>query len=137
MILLDTHIWVWWLVDKEQYLTSKQIDTIEHADTVAVSIVSCFEVAQSVKKGRLILPIPVSEWIQEALEPAGVDLLPFSVDITLQSVDLTDIHKDPFDRIIIATALNHQCMLMSVDGNFKHYPELKHLLINPIEYNTE
>ncbi|MDD2724414.1 MAG: PIN domain-containing protein [Methylovulum sp.] len=73
MIVLDTHIWVWWLNDKDRYLSTRQIDTIEQAERVAVSVVSCFEVAQIVKKGRLLLPLPVNEWLQEALQPAGVE----------------------------------------------------------------
>jgi len=79
MIVLDTHIWVWWLNDKDRYLSTQQIDTIEQAERVAVSVVSCFEVAQIVKKGRLLLPLPV----------------------------LTDVHKDPFDCLIIATVLDY------------------------------
>ncbi|WP_019865811.1 type II toxin-antitoxin system VapC family toxin [Methylovulum miyakonense] len=129
MIVLDTHIWVWWLNDKERYLSTQQIDTIEQAERVAVSVVSCFEVAQIVKKGRLLLPLPVNAWLQEALQPAGVELLPLSVTIACRAVDLTPVHKDPFDRLIIATALDYYCQLMSVDSNFKHYPELQNHLI--------
>ncbi len=92
-------------------------------------MVSCFEVAQIVKKGRLILPVEVKAWIEEALTPAGIELLPLSATIACQAVDLTDIHKDPFDRLIIATALNYQCGLISADANFPRYPELGNSLI--------
>lgn len=129
MIVLDTHIWVWWLNDKDRYLSTQQIDTIERAERVAVSVVSCFEVAQIVKKGRLLLPLPVNAWLQEALQPAGVELLPLSVTIACRAVDLTPVHKDPFDRLIIATVLDYFSQLMSIDSNFKHYPELQNHLI--------
>lgn len=129
IVLLDTHIWVWWLNDKHRYLSTKQIDCIEQSERVAVSVVSCFEVAQIVKKGRLILPLTVNEWLQAALTPAGVELLPLSVGIACSAANLTDIHKDPFDRLIIATVLDYQCKLMSADGHFKHYPELQNWLI--------
>ncbi|TAL55608.1 MAG: type II toxin-antitoxin system VapC family toxin [Methylovulum sp.] len=109
MIVLDTHIWVWWLNDKDRYLSAQQIDTIEQAERVAVSVVSCFEVAQIVKKGRLLLPL--------------------SVTIACRAVDLTPVHKDPFDRLIIATVLDYFSQLMSIDSNFKHYPELQNHLI--------
>lgn len=129
MIVLDTHIWVWWLNDKDRYLSTQQRDTIEQAELVAVSVVSCFEVAQIVKKGRLLLPLPVNAWLQEALQPAGVELLPLSVTIACRAVDLTPVHKDPFDRLIIATVLDYFSQLMSIDSNFKHYPELQNHLI--------
>jgi len=129
IVVLDTHIWVWWLNDKFSYLSAQQIDCIEQTERVAVSVISCFEIAQLVKGGRLVLPLPVSEWLQEALAPAGIELLPLSPAITCCAVDLTDIHKDPFDRMIIGTALNYHAKLMSVDGHFKNYPELQgHLL---------
>jgi PIN domain nuclease of toxin-antitoxin system len=64
IILLDTHIWVWWLNNEHKRLSSMQIQAIEEAERVAVSVVSCFEVAQIVKKGRLILSLDIREWLE-------------------------------------------------------------------------
>jgi PIN domain nuclease of toxin-antitoxin system len=130
IVVLDTHIWVWWLNDRFNYLSVQQIDVIEQTKQVAVSVISCFEIAQLVKRERLVLPLPIDEWLQEALLPAGIDLLPLSPAITCRAVDLSDIHKDPFDRMIIATALNYQAKLMSVDSHFKNYPELREYLLS-------
>lgn len=130
IVVLDTHIWVWWLNDKFNYLTEQQIDCIEQTDQVAVSVISCFEIAQLVKRNRLELPMPSSEWLQEALAPAAINLLPLTPAITCLAVNLTDIHKDPFDRMIIATAINYQAKLMSVDSHFINYPELQGFLLN-------
>lgn len=129
IILLDTHIWVWWLNNESQKLSETQLETIEQSERVAVSVVSCFEVAQIVKRGRLILPCATRDWLEQALTPAGIELLPLSAEISCQAVDLTEIHKDPFDRLIIATALNYQCRLISADGHFPSYPELNGYLI--------
>jgi PIN domain nuclease of toxin-antitoxin system len=128
IVVLDTHIWIWWLNNNEQ-LSKQAINYIETAPRVLVSVVSCFEIAQLVKRQRLILPISVESWLQEALIPAGVELLALSPAIACRAVNLTDIHKDPFDRIIIASALEYQAKLMSVDGHFKNYPELHDCLI--------
>jgi PIN domain nuclease of toxin-antitoxin system len=117
---------VWWLNDRHRYLSTKQVDCIEQSERF---VVSCFEVAQIVKNRRLILPLTVNEWLQAALTQAGIELLPLSLEIACSAVNLTDIHKDPFDRLIIATALDYQCKLMSADGHFKHYPELQNWLI--------
>jgi PIN domain nuclease of toxin-antitoxin system len=130
LVVLDTHIWVWWINDKFSYLSEQKINIIEQTERVAVSVISCFEIAQLVKRERLILPLPVNEWLQEALTPAGIELLPLSLAITCRAVDLTDIHKDPFDRMIIATALDYEAKLMSVDGHFKNYPELQGYLLD-------
>ncbi len=129
IVLLDTHIWVWWVNEEHHKLSATQIEIIEQSECVAISVVSCFEVAQIVKKGRLILPLPTREWIEKALTPTRIEVLSLSPEISCQAVDLTEIHKDPFDRLIIATALNYQCRLISVDGNFPSYPELNGCLI--------
>ena len=121
IVVLDTHIWVWWLNDKFSYLSAQQIDCIEQTERVAVSVISCFEIAQLVKGGRLVLPLPVSEWLQEALAPAGIELLPLSPAITCCAVDLTDIHKDPFDRLLIAQAFVEKLVLLTIDENIQRY----------------
>ena len=130
IVVLDTHIWVWWLNDRFSYLSVQQIDCIEQSERVGVSVISCFEIAQLVKRERLVLPLAVEEWLQEALMPAGIELLPLSPEILCRAVNLTDIHKDPFDRMIIATVLNYQGKLMSVDSHFINYPELQGYLLN-------
>lgn len=130
IVLLDTHIWVWWLNNEHHKLSANQIHAIECTERVAVSIVSCFEIAQIVKKGRLILPLSTREWLEQALIPSGIEVLPLSIEITCRAVDLTEVHKDPFDRLIIATALNHKgCKIMSADKVFPDYPELDNILI--------
>ncbi|NJL97338.1 MAG: type II toxin-antitoxin system VapC family toxin [Synechococcaceae cyanobacterium SM2_3_2] len=58
-----------------------------------------------------------------------MDLIPINEQIAIQAVELSPIHKDPFDRLIIATALFHQARLASVDGLFQQYPELSTLLM--------
>jgi len=77
-----------------------------------------------VKQRKLELPLPVDEWLVEALSASGVDCLPVTCEISRLSVALQDIHKDPADRIIIATAITHDALLASVDSAFPEYSEL-------------
>ncbi|QWF72471.1 type II toxin-antitoxin system VapC family toxin [Methylomonas paludis] len=98
---------------------------IETADHVVVSPVSCFEIALAQQRGKLNLPCPVGDWLQLALEPSGVELLPLTAAIAARAVTLSPVHKDPFDRLIIATALEHQARLASVDSVFPNYQELE------------
>ncbi len=130
IVVLDTHIWIWWLNNQFDCLSPEQIECIANTDRVGVSAVSCFEIAQLVKRGRLSLPLPIDEWLHEALAPANIDLLPLSPQVACRAVSLTDIHKDPFDRIIISTALNYQAKLMSNDSCFVKYPELQGYLFD-------
>jgi len=129
MILLDTYIWVNWILLGRDALKTTIASAIEDADRVVISAISCFEVSLLVKGRKLELPVSTDEWIREALEQSGVECLPITCLIAQRSVKLTDIHRDPAVRIIIATTLEHGAQLASYDTAFPNYPELSwHLL---------
>jgi PIN domain nuclease of toxin-antitoxin system len=73
MIILDTHIWVWW-VQNDLRLTKKHQELLKYyeAEGLGVGIVSCWEVAKLVEKNRLILPLPINKWLEIALNYPGV-----------------------------------------------------------------
>jgi PIN domain nuclease of toxin-antitoxin system len=127
MIVLDTHIWVWWVngssdlsVGKAQRLSSLQ------PDGFGVSIISCWEIAKLVEKGRLSLNIPVDQWISQALSYPGVCLLPLDPKIAVASTRLPQpFHNDPADQIITATARELDCPLATDDGTILAYSHVK------------
>lgn len=129
MIVLDTHIWFWLITQEFERFPETWETEIATAKRVGVSCISCYEIALAHSKKRLELPCPTDVWLHEALEPSGIDLLPFTEKVAYQAVMLSPIHKDPFDRIIIATALSHQAKLASVDKVFPKYDELKGYLM--------
>ena len=130
MILLDTHIWVNWIIYGDGSLSPNIVHAMQQTDQLAVSAISCFEVAMLTHKGRLQLPLEIDEWLEEALGNSGVAALPVNCDIAKRSVTLTEIHRDPADRIIIATALVHDIKLASLDSVFPNYPEISDKLLN-------
>lgn len=129
MIVLDTHIW-FWFINQEfgRFPTSWRalIETTEHA---GVSPVSCYEIALAQQKGRLALPCSANEWFADALAPSSIELLPLTPETASKAVDLSPIHKDPFDRLIIATALLYGGQLASIDPVFSQHPELTNCLM--------
>lgn len=129
IIVLDTHIWFWMMTQELERFPSHWQDEICAASRVGVSPVSCYEIALANSKGRLELPCAVDEWFEAALQPAGVELIPLTANITFEAVKLSPIHKDPFDRMIIATALSNNARLASVDRLFSQYDELKDSLM--------
>lgn len=130
MILLDTHIWHWWTNQLEGKLSQATIDLIEQADEVGVSAISCFEMAWLVAHNRIELDMSFDEWFQDVLDAQIVTFLPVVPSIAIRSVALPEHHKDPQDRLIIATALEHNIQLLSFDEKFPDYQELQGLLIN-------
>lgn len=89
---------------------------------------TCWEMAWLVKHGRIVLRLSVSGWLDQ-VEANGVAIIPVSRAIAERAVSLPEHYKDPVDRIIIATTIEHQAQLLSVDGRFSDYRELSGLLV--------
>ncbi|NJL92023.1 MAG: type II toxin-antitoxin system VapC family toxin [Coleofasciculaceae cyanobacterium SM2_1_6] len=129
IIVLDTHIWFWFVNQEFERFPISWRETIETNEQVSVSVISCYEIALAQQRGRLELPCPPNQWFQSALEPTGITLLTLNPEIICRAVQLSPVHKDPFDRLIMATALEYKAKLASVDTLFSLYPELEtHLL---------
>lgn len=124
MIVLDTHIWFWWVSGDHSRFSPRLLETLETARKVGVSPVSCFEIALAARRGRLQLPVEPAVWVEQALGPSGIELLQLDAAIALRAVALPEHHRDPFDRMIIATALELDAQLASVDSTFNAYEEL-------------
>lgn len=129
IVVLDSHIWFWWINLEHKRLSAKILAAIDGAEKVGVSAVSCYELALAHCRGRLDLSMPPSEWFLRALAGSDVELLPLTPEITVRATELSPIHRDPFDRIIMATALHLDGMVASVDSAFVDYPELQGRLI--------
>jgi len=129
VIVLDTHIWLWWINNQLNQLSDSRRQQINLAETVGVSAISCFEVAWLEQHGRITLSCNVVSWFEKSLDESGIALLPITPTIAASAVCLHEHHSDPQDRIIIATALEHDAKLMSDDGKFSKYVELKDSLL--------
>ena len=129
IIVLDTHIWFWLINRDFDRFPAFWRDEIESADRVGVSPVSCYEIALAHQKGRLTLPTSPENWLSLALAPSDIELMPLQAEVSIQAVNLSPVHKDPFDRLIIATALVYQAKLASIDTLFQHYAELTDVLM--------
>jgi len=129
-MILDTHIWVWFMTQEFDRFPAHWREAIETTEQVGISPISCFEVALAHQRGRLELPCKVDFWLQQALEPSGISLFPITPEIAYRAVNLSPMHRDPFDRLIIATAISANAKLVSIDQVFSLYPELSSILMN-------
>lgn len=125
MIILDTHIWIWW-VDENANLTSRNLEIIQshRAEGLGISMISCWEVAKLVEKGRLSFDCSVDEWLELALAYPGITLIDLTIPIILQSTRLADFHNDPADQIIVATAKTLDIALLTQDHKILSYPHV-------------
>ncbi|MFW6052121.1 MAG: type II toxin-antitoxin system VapC family toxin [Myxococcota bacterium] len=116
MILLDTHVLIWMDQDASE-LGSKARRRIARAANdgeVAVSAISFWEVAMLHAKGRIRLAIPVDRWRRDLLD-AGLVELPVDGEAAIAAVSLPDLHPDPADRLVTATAQRTGATLLTAD----------------------
>jgi PIN domain nuclease of toxin-antitoxin system len=127
MIVLDTHIWVWW-VHGDSHLTDPQTQWLQQHQSqgLGVSAISCWEVAKLVEYQRLKLPCPVGDWMKQALAYPGIRLLELTPEIAVESTQLPgSFQRDPADQIIVATARIYNCALLTSDAKILAYPHAK------------
>ena len=127
MILLDTHIWVWW-VHQDPRLAAAHVQLLSQEEPIGlgVSAISCWEVAKLVELNRLTLPVALDLWTDRALAYPGIALLPLTPRIAIESTRLPgDFHRDPADQIIVATARVHAIDLVTADTRILNYPHVR------------
>lgn len=122
-LLIDTHIWIWWLSGQAD-LTGKfreRLDRLAESETPpCLSAISLWEAQMLARKSRLKLDLTFSEWLLMATDPMVVRILPVDASVVIAVDQLPDsFHGDPADRMIVATALAHRLPLMTMDGSIR------------------
>ncbi|BAY13664.1 type II toxin-antitoxin system VapC family toxin [Calothrix sp. NIES-2098] len=117
--LLDTHAFIW-LTENDSSLPYNLRMTINNADFVYLSIASLWEIAIKLNLGKLSLQRSY-ETIGSAIDASDILLLPISFGDTVQVRNLPLHHGDPFDRMLIAQAINHSLIIISRDKKFDAY----------------
>jgi PIN domain nuclease of toxin-antitoxin system len=123
--LSGTHIWIFWEADPQRLRSSHRAILERTEGRFAVSIISCWEIAKLVQYRRLDLDRPVGEWLNSALSRPGLELLPISPEIAVESAQLPEpFHRDPADQLIVATARIRRIPLLTEDSKILAYPHV-------------
>lgn len=119
--LLDTHSFLWYLNDDVRIsLRAKQ--TINDPDNlIHISIASLWEISIKVSLGKLSIPEPFTTFVSHQLVENQFDILPISVEHLSQVVELPFIHRDPFDRLVIAQSIVEDIPIIGQDQLMKQY----------------
>ena len=128
MIVLDTHVWLWWISNPEKLSTSagQAIDQAVTEKGIIISSISTWEVTLLVDKGRLELSIDVRDWVRKTEGLPFVNFIPVDNTISLRSVTLPgQFHTDPADRIITATAMTMGLPLVTRDDKILNYQHVR------------
>jgi len=117
-VLLDTHIWLWWLLgsDRLQRRERTALDRLASGAELRLAAVSLWEAQMLYAKGRLVLDRPFDVWIREATAAAVIEIAPLDVEVVIALDGLpASFHGDPADRLIVATARAHRIPLATYD----------------------
>ena len=128
MIVLDTHVLVWWVSDPDK--VSKRVQKVINAEVktgqILVSSISVWEIYLLVKKRKLGFSIDIDSWMQKLESMAFLEFVPVDNRIAAKAVMLPDpLHSDPADRIIIATAREVGAQLATSDKKILSYRHVR------------
>ncbi len=130
MIVLDTHVLVWW-VNGDSQLSEDARAAIEHErkaedGLILISAISAWEIAMLIEKGRLALSMSVDDWLDVVAEVEGVRFVPLDVTVGVQATRLPgDFHKDPADRMIVSLARHLNALLVTADEKIRSYKHVR------------
>lgn len=123
-VLLDTHVWIWLLEGNSELSPKflKAMDVCQTLNSIFISPISIWETGMLVEKKRIHLEMDCLDWVTQALNKTGINIVPISPHIAIQSTRLPGhIHGDPADRIIIATAHIENSVLVTCDQKLLDY----------------
>ena len=124
-LLLDTHVWIWWSLEKKSSLSRKAKKAIDTAGQKWLSAISCWELAKLVEKKRIGFSIPTLNWIRRSLNEYDIRLADLSPEIAVESTLLRGFHKDPADQIIVATSRMLAMPLVTSDKAILEFPDVE------------
>jgi PIN domain nuclease of toxin-antitoxin system len=123
MVVLDTSALLYWTLDPSA-LSSKAEQAIEQAEKIIISSISIWEIALKVKRGKLEIPIEISDYVEKLTRLEKLEIVSVDVQTWLDNLNLEWEHRDPADRTIVALAARNGCSLITSDGVIADfYPE--------------
>ena len=129
MIVLDTHILIWWITGDLTKLSENATFAISQelaGGEIIISSITAWEVAMLVAKDRIVISMDLDEWLSTIEQIEAVKFYAVDNDIAVKSANLPgEFHKDPADRMIIATARKLGCSLVTADEKILNYQHVK------------
>jgi PIN domain nuclease of toxin-antitoxin system len=121
-LLLDTCTFLWVTITPDRLSETARRLFQDPGNTVYLSVTSAWEIAVKAALGKLSLPEAPQKFVPRAREDHGVESLALTEESALHLVSLPAIHRDPFDRMLVAQALQHGMVILTPDEEIQQYP---------------
>jgi|SRR6476661_2234024 len=120
-LLVDTHAYIWWGIDPDK-LSARAAEALSKPENeIYVSVASLWEMVIKLQLGKLTLPVSVQVYATRLREESLVRTLPIMESHVYAHTTLSAIHRDPFDRMLIAQSLAEGLVLVTSDGRIRDY----------------
>ncbi|TYR34934.1 type II toxin-antitoxin system VapC family toxin [Mesorhizobium microcysteis] len=129
MIVIDTHVLLWWVAGDTSRLSAAAVDALDdagHGGAIRASAISAWEITLLHDRGRIGLSIDARKWLGEVEASGRVKFVPLDNEIAILGARLgPDFHKDPADRFIAATSQKLSVPLVTADEKIRNYPQIR------------
>jgi PIN domain nuclease of toxin-antitoxin system len=119
--LLDSHAFLWWMAGDDRLPASVKALMLDDGSTLFLSAASAWEIAIKAARGRLRLPLPVDQYLALRSADDRIEPLEISFGHVLVAAALPPIHRDPFDRVLVAQAQTLGCPILTGDPEIARY----------------
>ncbi len=123
-LLLDTCALIWLSANSPDLSPAVRRAMEDPENDLLVSPITVFEIGQKQATGKLTLSEPIDKWFKSVFKNNDLSEAEFSSEIAARAALLPPLHKDPFDRLLIATAMVHDLVLLTPDEHIRQYPGL-------------
>ncbi len=129
MIVLDTHVLLWWATQENGRLSAAASTVLKeelNSGEIVISSISAWEIAMLIQRKRIALAMDLREWLATVGQVPGVRFIPVDNVIAVESESLPgEFHRDPADRMIVATARKLGKPLVTMDEKIRNYPHVR------------
>ena len=120
-LLLDTHVFLWYITADPKLPVNFRLSSQDPANEVYLSVASVWEAVIKYHLGKLPLPAPPADYLPRQRDAHGIVSLPIDEDAMAHLAGLAPLHRDPFDRLLVAQALQHGLTIATVDPDVAAY----------------
>lgn len=131
-LLLDTHVWLWSLLEPERLPRSVAATLADDRNRKWLSPLSIWEALLLIERGRLHVDTEAQAWIRQALAEAPMEEAPVTTAVVIASRSLATTHRDPVDRFLAATARVFDLTLVTADRELQGLPGLEVLKVKAV-----
>jgi PIN domain nuclease of toxin-antitoxin system len=121
-LLLDTHVFLWYITADPKLPATFKAASQDPANEVYLSAASVWEAVIKYHLGKLPLPAPPADYLPRKRDAHGIASLPIDEEAMSHLAGLPPLHRDPFDRLLVAQALQHELTIATVDPDVAAYP---------------